>query len=343
MSTQTQTRVTIRPATTADYPTLARLQNAVFSEYATTADTIRFGDDHRDPKCRVGRFIAERDGEPVGMGEYNQSAGMYHPRKFGLGVTVLPAWQRRGIGTALYDHTVRALDPFAPLSVRGQSRADWAHGLRFLARRGYTEAMRSWESRLAVADFDPAPFAEAAARTAASGIVIRTYAELAGDPERDRKLYELDRDLSRDVPSPEPQTPLSYEFFIERILADPDLLPDALYVAIDAATGTYAGLGQLWHSQGSADLYNGLTGVRRDYRRRGIALALKLRGIAYARAQGRPTIKTWNETNNCAMIAINDALGFVKQPAWIDFVKTLRDDDGAAVAPHTEPHTEGEG
>ena len=66
--------------------------------------------------------------------------------------------------------------------------------------RGYTEAMRSWESRLAVADFDPAPFAEAEARTVASGIVIRTYAELAGDPERDRKLYELDCDLCRGCP-----------------------------------------------------------------------------------------------------------------------------------------------
>jgi RimJ/RimL family protein N-acetyltransferase len=206
-------------------------------------------------------------------------------------------------------------------------------------QRGYTEAMRSWESRLAVPDFDFAPFAEAEARTVARGIIIRTYAELAGDPDRDRKLYELDRDISEDVPSPEPQTPLSYEFFVERLLADPDLLPDALFVAIDAATGTYAGLGQLWHSQGSDDLYNGLTGVRRAYRRRGIALALKLRGIAYAQAQGRPTIKTWNETNNRAMIAINEALGFVKQPAWIDFVKTLRDDDSAAV---TSP-AEGEG
>jgi len=272
---------------------------------------------------------------------------MYHPRKFGLGVTILPAWQGQGIGTALYDHTVRALDPLAPLSVRGQSRADWARSLRFLEQRGYAETMRSWESRLAVADFAPAPFADAEARTAASGIVIRTYTELAGDPDRDRKLYELDCALSEDVPSPEPHTPLSYAFFIERILADPDLLPDALFVALDAATGTYAGLGQLWHSQGSDDLYNGLTGVRRDYRRRGIALTLKLRGIAYAKAQGRPKIKTWNETNNRAMIAINEALGFVKQPAWIDFVKTLRDDDGAAVTPHTgshiKPHIKGEG
>ena len=40
-----------------------------------------------------------------------------------------------------------------------------------------------------------------------------------------------------------------------------------------------------------------------------------------------------NESNNRAMLAINEALGFVKQPAWIDVVKVLREDDEAASAP----------
>jgi mycothiol synthase len=98
-------------------------------------------------------------------------------------------------------------------------------------------------------------------------------------------------------------------------------------------------MSQLWHSQASPDLYNGLTGVLRSHRRRGIALALKLRGIAYAKALGRPTIKTWNESNNRAMLAINEALGFVKQPAWIDFVKVLRPDD--ETTPATDEETNG--
>ncbi len=33
------------------------------------------------------------------------------------------------------------------------------------------------------------------------------------------------------------------------------------------------------------------------------------------------------------MLAINEALGFVKQPAWIEFGKTLRDDDGESATP----------
>lgn len=326
MTARTETRAAIRPFTPDDYPAIAAVTNAVFSDYATSSDELRRGDEQRDPKCHLGRFVAERDGAIVGLAECGQWAGMYHPRKFVLGVTVRPDWQGRGIGASLYDRALASLEPFAPLSVRGQTRSDWPPTLRFFAARGFEEGMRSWESRLDVAAFDPAPFAGAEARTAAGGIVIRTIAELAGDPDRDRKLHALDEALSRDVPHPEPHTPISFELFRRRVIEDPNLLPDAYFVALDAATGEYAGMGQLWNSEGSADLYNGLTGVRRAYRRRGIALALKLRGIAYAQAHGRPTIKTWNESNNAAMLAINEALGFARQPAWVDLVKRLRDE-----------------
>jgi GNAT superfamily N-acetyltransferase len=330
MTAQTPTKVTIRPFAPEDYAAAVSVSNAVYTEYANTVEEWRYTDEHRDPKCHFARFVAERDGAIVAIGECGQNAGMFHPRKFFIGVTVHPDWQGQGIGTSLYDHIVTSLEQFSPLSFRSNTREHWVHSLHFLAARGYEERMRSWESRLDVAAFDPTPYAGAEERTSACGIEIATYAGLAGDPGRDRKLYELDTALSRDVPHPEPMTPVSFEFYADRVFNDPDLLPDGWFVAIDRASAQYVGMCQLWNSQASDDLYNGLTGVLRSHRRRGIALALKLRGIAYAKALGRPTIKTWNEANNRAMLSINEALGFEKQPAWIDFVKVLRTEDETA-------------
>jgi GNAT superfamily N-acetyltransferase len=330
MVTQIPTRVTIRPFATEDYEAALAVSNAVYSEYANTVEEWRYSDEHRDPKCYFARYVAERDGEIVAIGECGQNAGMFHPRKFFIGVTVHPDWQGQGIGTSLYDHISSTLETFSPLSFRASTRDAWSQSLNFLAARGYEERMRSWESRLDVAAFDPTPYGDPEARAVAGGIAFTTYDELVGDPERDRKLYELDLALSHDVPHPEPITPISFEFYAARVLHDPDLLPDGWFVAVDRATGQYVGMCQLWHSQASDDLYNGLTGVLRSHRRRGIALALKLRSIAYAKTKGRPTIKTWNESNNRAMLSINEALGFVKQPAWIDFVKVLRTDDETA-------------
>lgn len=67
-----------------------------------------------------------------------------------------------------------------------------------------------------------------------------------------------------------------------------------------------------------------MTGVIRDYRKRGIATALKVRALTYAKERGAPAVRTWNEVNNDGMLGINFRLGFVRQPAWIEMGKTLK-------------------
>ena len=85
-------------------------------------------------------------------------------------------------------------------------------------------------------------------------------------------------------------------------------------------------MSNLWSTPAMNEIYTGFTGVKRSHRRMGIALALKLRGIAYAKAHGHPVIRTNNDSTNKAMLSINERLGFVKQPAWITFIKTLKDE-----------------
>src|SRR5947208_922858 len=122
--------------------------NACFPEYAETPEEVRFNDAHRDPKCKHGRWVAVRDGEVVGVADHGQSSGMYHPQKFWIGVTVHPEHQGQGLGRMLYGHLMEALAPDEPLSLRCGVRADMERSVRFLADRGFTELMRTWESRL---------------------------------------------------------------------------------------------------------------------------------------------------------------------------------------------------
>ena len=84
--------------------------------------------------------------------------------------------------------------------------------------------------------------------------------------------------------------------------------------------------------------------VEPECRRRGIATALKLRTARYARERGYGQIRTWNNSLNDAMLRVNEALAFAKEPVWVSLEKHLGDESrDAAAAPPTHSATAGRG
>ncbi|MBN1678920.1 MAG: GNAT family N-acetyltransferase [Anaerolineae bacterium] len=315
--------MTIRDFTPDDYPIIADIQTAIHPDTpAVPEDYIEY-DARRDPKCKHQRWVVEVDGQVVAAGQYDQFVWMYHPLKFFVWVRVLPTFQRRGIGSVLWDHMSAALEPFEPAVLISNSRSDIPDGMRFLEKRGFIETHRARMSNLDIAAADLTPYAGLEDRLAAEGIVIKTCRELANDPERDRKLYDLEWILDQDVPGSEDLTRTTFERWKNDILDSENFLPDAYFVALDG--DEYIGMSNLWADRASDMLFTGLTGVKRDYRRRGIATAMKARAVAYGKANNNSIIRTFNEVNNQNMLSINERLGFVKQPDVIQYEKTLRD------------------
>ena len=244
-------------------------------------------------------------------------------RKPGVcGVTIWVAQERRnqGAGSALYDEAVK----FA--QARGAARMQtWLTlyapdepGIRFVARRGFTEVDRIVPVMLDLATFDRAKFTS----PAPDGISFFSYAE-AGDTDENRhKLYLLDETLDRDVPTNDTHAePPPFEEWIKR-LDQPEHDSHALLLAANEA-GDWIGISQLGFQEHTNIAWTFLTGVLSDYRGRGIALALKLQAIDAAIARGCSLILTENHEDNAPMRAINKKLGFVPDAPQVSYSKNI--------------------
>jgi GNAT superfamily N-acetyltransferase len=323
MQTHVRSTLTVRPFTADDYADITRLHNQTFAEFSFPDDEFQVEDALRPRHCRWARWVAECDGRIVGFVQYDQNPHIYHPRKFHLSLVVDPEYFGRGIGRRLYDLVLGEVLQFDPLTVDEWARANMACRVGFLERRGFIADMRMWTSSLDLTRFEPAPFAADVASVEAQGIQLRSWAELGfEDPTVRRRTYEMWLGVRDDVPMPpgDVRTPTSYEQWWERI-ERPQLLPAGFFVAVDG--DQYVAMSQLWLSPEAGELRTGLTGVRREYRRRGIALALKVRALEFGQAQGYQRVVTENEINNQGMIGINDRLGFIKNPAWVHYRKSF--------------------
>ena len=325
-------RVRLRPFREEDYPRFVEIGNLSDSEFRWTVEEARYQEESWDHRRYVKqRFMAEdASGQVVGYGRINHVPDEFHPRKYYLVVVVDPSYRHRGVGAAIYEWLLAELRTRGAAAARsGVSKETETESIQFLTRRGFTEMQRGWQVRLDVASVDLARFAGAGDRAAGQGITLTPLAaEQARDPDALWKAYELTIACEQDVPSTDPVTETSFEHFLSYAVRSPNALPEAFFIARDRAR--YIGLSALYRPLALPGVLNqGLTGVRREYRGRGIAMALKLQTVRYARERGYREIRTWNDGRNRPMLRINEALGFVKQPAWISFQKSLAPEGGS--------------
>ncbi len=299
--------VEIVPVDIAELERVVSVHNAVRPDDPATVEGLV--DWKRQAEDMVW-LVAVAGGEDVGAGI--GIVGWHLPPQTAIvEAWTLPDARGRGIGAALYKELLRWSAERGCLAVQTAVAEDNGASIAWAHRRGFREIGRN--SRL-VLDLDriDAPLVDAPA-----GIEIATWAERPGI---ERALYEVYVEAAPDVPGEEDTELPPFEQWLANDMQGLSDRPEAVFVALagDEVVG-YAKL-SLPHKW-TGDAFHDLTGVKRAWRRRGIAAALKRTQIAWAKAQGYGRLVTQNEERNEPIRRLNTRYGYHIEPGRV-FLRT---------------------
>jgi len=318
-----------RVAEDADLERMVDFDNRFADPVQWTSPSVAREFERSNPQPNRLGLVVEREGEIVAQGQTSDGGLWAAPDKsWRLGLRVAPEWRRTGIGRVL----AKRLEEHARDKGAGRLvvaiRGSEPEGLAFASALGYAEFHRRIDSYIDVPSFDASRFDDPDDLAGRVGVRLATYAELLREHSRDlddfqRPLLAAFWEWARDVPSPTPMPaqPPSLEQARRMFFEGPGIDPGTTIMAMrgDTPVGVTA---TMVKENGVA--YTNFTGVARLERRKGLALAMKLRAL---RELGKREVRLFGTTNdeaNAAMRGINAPLGYVPQHPTITVEKRFR-------------------
>jgi GNAT superfamily N-acetyltransferase len=222
-------------------------------------------------------------------------------------VAVVPDARSGGVGSELLAAVSRWARGVEHVELMGAIREDDAASLAWASRRGFVEVGRNSLLVLDLTAGEP-PVVEPP-----DGIEIVSWADR---PDAIRGMYAVACDAYPDVPGEDEAETASYEEWLSMDMQGAGDRPEATFVALAGdEVVAYAKL-SLSRARPAVAMHD-MTGVRRAWRGRGIARALKAAEIAWAHANGYERLETQNEERNEQIRRLNQRFGYVLEPGSV--------------------------
>jgi GNAT superfamily N-acetyltransferase len=241
-------------------------------------------------------------GTAIGVGGWHAPEGVARGE-----IRVVEDGRRRGVGSDLLSELAAWAIDLGYSELMGPVKEVDDLSFAWARRRGFEEVGRNSLLVLDLAAID-VPAIERP-----NGIEIVSWADR---PELSRGMYEVAREAYPDVPGEDESEVAPYEEWLSMDMQGIGDRPEATFVALDGdEVVAYAKL-SLSRARPTVAMHD-ITGVRRAWRGRGIAGALKAAEIAWAKENGYERLETQNEERNEPIRRLNERYGYVVTPGSI--------------------------
>ena len=246
---------------------------------------------------------AGRDvGTAIGVGGWHSPEGVARGE-----IRVIGDERGRGVGSALLGDLSVWARRLGYAELMGPVKEVDAESLAWTERRGFVEVGRNSMLVLDLRTIEPP------AVVPPEGIEIVTWAERTGV---EREMYAVAREAYPDVPGEEEAEVAPFEEWLSMDMQGASDRPEATFLALaDGEVVAYAKLA-LSLARPTVAMHD-MTGVRRAWRGRGIAGALKAAEIAWAKEHGYERLETQNEERNEPIRRLNERYGYVVEPGSV--------------------------
>ena len=312
---------TIRPFDPAtDIPARVDLYNSIYPETPMTISQSLEWERIRPPDLISQPLVTVWNQKVIGLASCSDKRNA-DSMEFFINCLVAHEARGQGIGTDLLQRSIRFARDHDAVRVLAYLRDDDPASMRFAEAHGFSRLHHGFEVALDLAKFDASRLQELDNFRSDAGVAL-TDLETWGDTlEHRRALFDLSNEVMWDAPD-EPFE-ASFEDFL-RWLERSTYLPSGVRLAM-TADENLVGFSWLMFNAETDQADNWGTGVRREYRRQGLAWALKLECIRWALERGAKRILTGNNEVNTGMRTINQRLGFERQLGMWEMELRLQD------------------
>ena len=312
--------------TDIEFQEVTRLFNLVSHDDKEHVDDMKEGWEVRDKSLQRERFLLYDDDTVLGFLGYAQGRGENH-RNCYFNIYLDPDYNGNGYRKLLYARMLQDIQTFDcnRLYADIYEHPNYDQFKKFLLENKFYIGLKIRESSLDLESVDLTEYSSLLEKLSSKGIKFYDAKnEMTDFPNHYEKLEELGWKFGKDFPMPEGIVHTRQPF--EQFIKFQKLFEEKRYgieiVALDE--DKYVGSTDI-HVLPKSDphkAWTGSLGVSREYRRQGIATALKVKAFEKLKEKGVKQVRTDNEENN-PMYKINVALGFTPEPYCYDYQKEI--------------------